>query len=151
MSYGRTDAALLCAICFACLAGCGEPARKPELTVLGISGLKPDLLATEAELRMKVLNPYPEPMRLEGLSVRITTGSNSFAKGAAPVDTEIPAFGSSEIRIPITISSLNIVRTVRQSAGAKLLDHDMTADVTYRSGGSRHTARVRESGELSFE
>lgn len=133
------------------LAGCGEPPAKPELTVLGLGEMRADVLATETELRLKVLNPHPDAIQLEGMTVVLNVAGERFAKGAAPVSAEIPAFSSAEVSVPVTISSLNLFRTVRSATKSREMEHGLEARVTYRVSGSRHTAFIKESGTLSFE
>ncbi|MBN2713232.1 MAG: LEA type 2 family protein [Planctomycetes bacterium] len=134
------------------LAGCGEPAERPDLQVIGMANLKPDLFGSKAELKVEVQNPHPEPMRLAGIVINLENGDKPFANGMTPLDLTLAPFGSVEVIVPVTISSVGILRAAMATAESKKITHAMKSSITYTyGGGGKETARIVKEGEMPLE
>jgi LEA14-like dessication related protein len=135
--------------------GCGGtdlgPLDPPELNVLGLRGWRLELLSATSTLRLRVSNPNPDPITLEGIRVELLAGGKDFAEGMGPLETEVAAYESAEVSLPVTISNLEILQTAKAVRGSKgKLSHGLNAKLTFAAGGERHTVRIEKAGELDL-
>jgi hypothetical protein len=142
---------LLAGLALVALAGCqaGSGIVTPDTAALGFGNFKMAGLSGLADFRLRVSNPNPDPIMLEGLNYVIYANGNSFAKGMAPVKEAVPAFGHVDVVIPSTISSFGLARTAISGAATKKVDYRLNVDITFTDAESnRRTRKAEKTGQL---
>ncbi len=106
-------------------------------------------LGGTAIVKVRLANPNPDPVTIEGLQVKLQANGNRFCKGMTAVNQSIPAFGNLDVEIPATLANLALLRAGAKSAVTGKLDYAMKSTVTFRdTTGSRHVRTVNKKGEL---
>ncbi|MFH0911578.1 MAG: LEA type 2 family protein [Planctomycetota bacterium] len=139
----------LLAFCLAVVLGCAPGVETPETAVLGLGGVRFEGLGATATLKMRIGNPNPDPLLVEGVRFKLLANGTAFAKGMGEIKTEIPSFGHEDVEIPATIANLALVRAAVSTTSAGRLDYRMDATVTFKNGaGKRFTRAVGKEGSL---
>lgn len=155
MTARRTKATALALALILCGCSAGVPdLEAPELSVLGLTDMKMDLLSAQGTLRLRLANPNPDAIQLEGIRVALRAGGNRFAKGMAALDQSVPPYQTVTLAIPVTLSNLSLLRAagdVGRDARRGSLRHGLDATITlHDSEGERHRLRVEKEGALDL-
>ena len=102
---------LLCA-CIGLLGACAlmEPRDPLKVTVAGIEPLEGQGLEMRMLVKLRVQNPNDEPIDYKGVAVEMDVQGKNFANGVSAESGNVPGFGESVIAVPVTISTMNLVR-----------------------------------------
>jgi LEA14-like dessication related protein len=102
---------LLCACVFLFGACALMQSRDPlQVTVAGIEPLEGEGLEMRMLVKLRVQNPNDEPIDYKGVAVEMEVQGKSFATGVSAESGNVPGFGESVIAVPVTISTMNLVR-----------------------------------------
>lgn len=129
--------------------GKGKSVIPPEVAFLNISQAQWKVLGGTAVVHLQVSNPNPEPMRLEGMRVELLANGQTFARGMTPANMEIPAFGNTSLTVPVTLSNLDLLRSLLGIGKNKGIDYAMRSEVTFLDAkNERHTSSDKKTGSL---
>jgi len=98
---------------------------------------------------LRLGNPNPDAILLEGLQVKLTANGSAFGKALLGVDKSIPAFGNLDLDVPATLSNFALIRAGIKATSTGKLAYRMDTTVTFKDqAGSRYTRTVCKDGEL---
>ena len=106
---GRGAAALLLLI--ALLAGCagiGARIETPDIAVTSLRLVEAGLFEQRFNVRLRVTNPNPVPLPLQGLSYRLLVSGIEIGSGVARPDRRLEAYGETEVVVSLKTGTLAI-------------------------------------------
>jgi LEA14-like dessication related protein len=102
---------LLCATVLA-LAACSllQPRDPLQVHVAGIEPLEGQGLEMRMLVKLRVQNPNDAPITYNGVALEMDVQGKTFASGVSAESGNVPGFGESVIAVPMTVSTMNMVR-----------------------------------------
>ncbi len=147
--------------CLFLVNGCAFIGLGKSEAVVSLSDLKlQEIKAMETifMLDLRVMNSEDAPMKIRGLNCELKINGELFATGVNDGQTEIPAFGSATIQVPVYSSNYDMVSTVielLQNGGEQRPD-DVKRPLQYELSGRirldkllRNTIDFQAAGQLS--
>ena len=137
----------------ALLAACAAfPGREPlHVHVADIESLEGQGMEWRMLVKLRVQNPNDAPVEYDGVSLRLDVLDNTFATGVSDQRGTIPRFGEALVEVPVTVSTINVVRRVIGMA----MDGKPPERIGYRLEGKLNSpgfgsTRFDSSGELAL-
>lgn len=135
------------------LASCALFAPRDPLNVQ-VAGLEPlpgEGLEWRLMLVLRVQNPNDAPVAYDGLALSLEVNDRELASGVSDRQGEVPRFGETLIRVPMTVSALSVAR---QLLG--LASPTPPTDLPYRlrgklAGGAFGVHRFEQRGTLDLD
>lgn len=96
----------------AALSGCaGLLLREPvKVTVADVTPLPSEGLEARFQITLRVQNPNDMAIRYDGLSVDLELAGLAFGSGVSNAKGEVPRYGESLIRVPVTVPFTSLLR-----------------------------------------
>jgi LEA14-like dessication related protein len=143
---------LLALTMFGLLSACATvpPADAPEVTVAGIESLPGEGLEMRMLVKLRVQNPNDAPINYNGAFLKLAVQNRNLASGVSADTGTVPRFGEAVIGVPVTISTLRVLRQV-----LGLLDGQPIDKVSYTltgklNGTGFRSLRFNSKGEFSL-
>jgi len=134
------------------LCGCTLLAPRDPLQI-DLAGLEP-LPAQGMEMRFTVLlrvqNPNATPIDYDGIALQLEVNRQPLASGVSDQSGQVPRYGESLLRIPVSVSALSMMRQAWAAAGyrdARGLPYELRGKL---GGGLFGGARFHDSGTLDW-
>lgn len=135
----------------ALLAACAMfPGQEPlQVNVVGIDSLDGQDLEWRMLVKLRVQNPNDAPVEYDGVYLKLEVLDATFATGVSDEHGTIPRFGEALVTVPVTVSTINVVRrAIGIAAGGKAPEK-----ISYRlegklNGAGFGSARFESHGEL---
>lgn len=126
--------------------------REPlQVSVADIESLDGQGLEWRMLVKLRVQNPNDAPVEYDGLYLKLDVLDKTFATGVSDERGTIPRFGEALISVPVTVSTINIVRHAIGIAA----DGGLPKKVNYRLEGKLNSTafvstRFDSQGELAL-
>ena len=132
---------LLIPICFLLLNGCSNLPFREALSVnlVNIEPLDSEGLEIRMLVKLRVTNPNSETLNYNGISLKMDVQGKKFATGVTNAEGSIPGFSEGMIRVPISISLIDIAR---QAYG---VSNDFNGELPYEISGKFGGALIGSS------
>jgi len=137
----------------AILAACAMlPGREPLLVnVADIESLDGQGFEWRMLVKLRVQNPNDAPVEYDGVYLKLDVLDKTFASGVSDEHGMIPRFGEALISVPVTVSTINVVR----HAIGMAVDGKLPEKISYRLEGKLNSAgfastRFDAQGELAL-
>jgi len=111
----RNKSILILAVITLALAGCkslGPFFAKPDVTFDHMAIGNVSLFESTLLLTFKIHNPNPMGVNVEAITYNLAIENNLFAKGTSEAGIRLPAAGSGNVTIPVTINHQEIFRSL---------------------------------------
>ncbi len=117
----------------ALLAGCAVlPWREPlQVHVADIESVEGQGMEWRMLVKLRVQNPNDAPVEYDGVYLRLDVLDQTFATGVSDERGTIPRFGEAVVSVPVTVSTINVVR---QALGIAM-DGKPPGKISYRLEG----------------
>lgn len=134
------------------LTGCASLFDRDPLSI-DLVGLEPDA-SQGMEIRfiavLRVQNPNDSAIDYDGIALTLEVNGQPLASGVSADSGQVPRFGESLLRVPLSISALSILRQAWAAAG-----YQAGQDLPYQlrgklAGGPFGTHRFSASGTLDW-
>lgn len=115
----RASALLLVALLAGC-AGVGTRLETPDIAVTSLRLVEAGLFEQHFDVRLRVTNPNPVPLPLQGLSYRLMVSGVEIGSGVARPDRQLGAYGETEVGVSLrtgTLAIADLLRRWRQDPG----------------------------------
>jgi len=123
------------------LVGCAS-LDPPHVTLANVETLESQGLEERMQLTLRVQNPNEKPIVYNGIYVQLDVFDRSLASGESNASGTVPPFGETEIKVPVTISLMDVV-----SGAMGLLSRKSLDKVSYEMRGKLNDTT---SGALRF-
>jgi len=151
MTYFQRNKIIVAGV--ALLAACAMmPGREPlQVNVADIESIDGQGMEWRMLVKLRVQNPNDTPVEYDGVYLRLDVLDKSFATGVSDERGTIPRFGEALVTIPVTVSTINLVRQVIGMA----VDGKPPEKISYRLEGKLNSpgfgsTRFDSSGELAL-
>jgi hypothetical protein len=134
------------------ILGCAALApRDPlQVTVAGFEPLQGQGLELRMNVKLRVQNPNDAPVSYDGVALEMAVQGKTFATGVTDASGEIPRFGEAVIAVPVTISTLRIVRQamgMMKGTGIDKIEYEMRGKL---SGSGLRATRFINKGQFDL-
>lgn len=135
-------------------AGCaGLTQRDPvRVNVAGVEPLPGEGMEVRMMVKLRVQNPTDSAIDFDGIALELEVGDKLFASGVSDRKGSVPRFGEDVIEVPVSISTLAVVRQA-----LRVFDGKPATAIPYvlrgRLGGgtgARRGMRFSDSGTLDL-
>ena len=135
------------------LAACAlMPGHEPlQVHVADVESLEGQGMEWRMLVKLRVQNPNDAPVEYDGVYLKLDVFDKTFATGVSDARGTIPRFGEAVIDVPVTVSTVNIVR----HAFAMAMDGKPPEKVSYRLEGKLNgpgfgSTRFDSRGEIAL-
>ena len=136
------------------LAACAlMPGRDPlQVNVADVESVSGEGFEFRMLVKLRVQNPNDAPVEYDGVYLKLDVLDKTFASGVSDERGVVPRFGEALITVPVTVSTLNLVR---QTLGM-MIDGKRPEKLTYRLEGKLNgptfgSTRFQSQGELPLD
>ncbi|SDT91658.1 LEA14-like dessication related protein [Pseudomonas pohangensis] len=133
------------------LAGCSSLSSRDPLNidVAGIEPLPGQGMEMRFNLTLRVQNPNDSAIDYDGIALEMEINDQPLATGVSDQKGQVPRFGESLIKVPLTISAYSILR---QAMGASTLQpgQEIGYELRGKLGGGLFAERFTASGKLDW-
>ena len=98
---------LLLALAIAACVGIPRTLQTPEVSFVGLKTVDASMFEQKLTVRMKVRNPNPMELPVNGLDVDIELADEPFAQGVSAREFVVPANGEAEFDMNVTANAAN--------------------------------------------
>ena len=136
------------------LAACAlMPGREPlQVNVADVESVSGEGFEFRMLVKLRVQNPNDAPVEYDGVYLKLDVLDKTFASGVSDERGVVPRFGEALITVPVTVSTLNLVR---QTLGM-MIDGKRPEKLSYRLEGKLNgptfgSTRFQSQGELPLD
>lgn len=133
------------------LSGCSSlsPNDPLNIAVVGIEPLPGQGMEIRFSVTLRVQNPNDSAINYDGIAVEMDINDQPLATGVSDQKGQVPRFGESLIKVPLTISAYTMLR---QAMGASALKpgQEVGYELRGKLGGSLFGERFSASGNLNW-
>jgi len=146
----RTGAAVLVAL--ALLSGCAslEQAEPPGVTLVDLRIADVTVFETSLEATVRVTNPNPEPLEVEGASFKLRLNGHKVGTGTAPAATTVPALESVTVEARFHLSNLAALRRLQELLESEAVEYGLESRLFVRRPWGRSTLRAATTGRIDL-
>jgi len=137
----------------ALLAACAmlQGQEPVQVNVADIESLDGQDLEWRMLVKLRVQNPNDAPVEYDGVYLKLDVLDKTFASGVSDERGTIPRFGEALVSVPVTVSTINVVRHAIGIA----MDGKPPEKISYRLEGKLNSAgfgstRFESRGELAL-
>ena len=149
--YRQLVQALLGFALLALLGGCSSlsPNDPLKIDVAGIEPLPGQGMEMRFTLILRVQNPNAGAIDYNGIALDLDINGQPLASGVSDQQGQVPRFGESLIKIPLSITAYSILR---QAMGASTLQpgQEISYELRGKLGGGLFVERFSSSGQLNW-
>lgn len=136
---------------FILLSGCSSLGSRDPLNidVAGIEPLPGQGMEVRFNLTLRVQNPNDSAIDYDGIALEMEINDQPLATGVSDQKGQVPRFGESLIKVPLSISAYSMLR---QAMGASSLQPGQKVNYELRGklGGGLFAERFSAEGELDW-
>jgi len=136
---------------FILLSGCSSLGSRDPLNidVAGIEPLPGQGMEVRFNLTLRVQNPNDSAIDYDGIALEMDINGQPLASGVSDQKGQVPRFGESLIKVPLSISAYSMLR---QAMGASTLQPGQKVSYALRGklGGGLFAERFSTEGELDW-
>ena len=149
---GRPSLVRLCCLALLlALAGCSSLGQQDPLniSVVGIEPLPGQGMEMRFSLTLRVQNPNDGDLAFDGIALDMQINDQPLATGVSDQQGQIPRFGETLIKVPLTISAYSMLR---QAMGASTLKpgQQISYELSGKLGGGLFSERFSTTGNLDW-
>ena len=133
--------------------GCGgfHGLTKPDVAVVGLRITDVNALASTAIFEVKIDNPNPQPVYLEGSVHRVKLNSEDIGRGLIGEPMELEPFGTLTVPVEISFSNLRVADRLRTMIERRRMDYEVKSELHAVIDGERAKAKVSKKGRLDLD
>ncbi|SEH07977.1 LEA type 2 family protein [Candidatus Venteria ishoeyi] len=87
--------------------------ERPYVSLSNLTPLGMSLLEQHYQLQLRIQNPSPVPLSINGMAFKLEINGKNFARGVSNKKTSIPAFSSQLVEAEVSSSLFGILRQVQ--------------------------------------
>lgn len=145
LSRGRFCALLPTALLAACA---GTRPQAPRLSLVDLTVEAPDALAPRVIATLRILNPNPEPLAIEGYALDLSFAGERVASAVSADATTLAALSETVVDAAFVMSSLGWLKGLRAAAGGADLEAAVEGFVYVGTMLGRIRLPLRETARL---
>ena len=134
------------------LSGCAKTYQNPTLNVITVTDPRVEVVGSGAAVQVRLSNPNPVPLTLEGLQLKVLSGRAIIAEGMVPVEGTLAAFSTRDMRVPVTVSNLGVLRAALRLTKEKRVNGTVQAHIHFLGpNGKSRRARINHADAFDLK
>ena len=152
--HGSVRTILAVAASVAVLAGAGcaslgglEP---PDVTLVDLDLADATLFETSLRATVRIVNPNPEPLEVDGLAVRLYLGGLKVGKAVSPARVTVPRLGSVTVPLDLFVNNVALATRLKPLLETRSLAWAMKGKLYVVTEWGTRSAPLASEGVLSL-
>jgi LEA14-like dessication related protein len=154
--FNRAASLFLLIPAFLIISGCSTlqnmlaEAPKPTASLKDVSFKSVSFTSVQLQFDLEVNNPYDVPLPLVNLDYTLSAGESKLLKGAADIQSAIPAKQSKVVSLPAEVSILEVINFARGVRSGAKIPYDANANLSVDAPvAGRLSIPVGKKGEIA--
>jgi LEA14-like dessication related protein len=122
----------------------------PSLTLVDLRPSEATLFETTLSVKLRISNPNPEPLTLEGGSFKLTLDGRKIGRGLTAETVTVDRLGSEIIEATFHISNASLLLRLRELLEVQTVTYAVTGKLYTRQSGRTRNLKVQSSGRLDL-
>lgn len=127
-----------------------RPAWNADVAVVGLRVERIELFEAQTVFTLRVDNEEPEPLVIDGSVHEIRIDGRPVGKGLLPDTIEVPGLSSARIEVPVAISTIGAIRTVRDAVERRSFTYEVDSTLYVLAGGRQRRVHLGRSGLIDL-
>ena len=123
---------------------------EPELSIVNALVTDVNLLETGMEFSIKITNPSPEPLLIDGSVYRISINDVDIGTGSSGESLDVPRFSSATQKVRIGLSNLTMFKNIRELVESKKFNYRIEGEF-YLKGGTAFRNKIYTEDSARFD
>jgi LEA14-like dessication related protein len=133
------------------LTGCASlDLEPPELTLVDLQPSEATLFETTLSVRLRLANPNPEPLTLNGASFKLTLGGHKVGRGLCDETVTVGRFGTEIIAATFHVSNASLLLRLQKILDRQSVAYGISGKLYLDHSGSSRKLRLESSGQLDL-
>lgn len=125
--------------------------ESPRVSLVDLEVAEVTMLETTVRATIRIANPNPDPVELEGASFTLRVDGREIGSGTAPDPATVPRLESRTMPVTFHLSNAAAILRLRTILEARAFDWEMEGRLFARTSLGRRTIRVTERGRLDLQ
>ncbi len=122
----------------------------PELTLVNIQFRDSTLFESTIEATMRVLNPSPEPLKIEGASFKLSLDGHTVGRGVSQAQLSVDGLATNTFRMDFHINNASALFRLRQIIETKSTHYGIKGKLFSATSYGRRSIRIEKAGDLDL-
>jgi len=140
--------------CILFLSGCVgmEAPEPPELTLANLKFTDATLFETNATATLRVINPAPEAIEIQGASLKLIVDGHTLGRGVSQAQLRVEGLSTASFDAEFHINNASAVFRLRQIMENRVMDYAIRGKLyLVETSGRQRSVRIDRSGHLDID
>ena len=139
----------LTAVAFAACTSMGSM-EPPAVTLAGVEPTEVTMFETTVQVKLRVSNPNPEPMTLEGASFKLRLEGQKIGQGLSSETVIIDRLGSTLLDVTFHVNNAVALLQLKEILDQEAMDYGIRAVLYTRGSWGTKKLKVEKEGRFDF-
>lgn len=134
------------------LAGCasmmGDP---PQVTLSNLEVVDATMFETTFKATVRITNVQPDPIRAEGMAIKLYLGEIKIGTGTSPEVLEVPGLGSATTALTIHVSNVAVLTRLKPILDTGVVDYAMKGKLYVSRRWGTSSLKLQGSGRIDLK
>lgn len=122
----------------------------PDVTLVDIRAMEMTVFETTVEAVLRVSNPNPEPLAVEGAAFKLYLDGKKVGSGATPETVEVPRLGSAVLRATVHINNASALLRIKDILEERQVDYGLRGKLFVSRPNGTVRLGIEREGRLDF-
>jgi LEA14-like dessication related protein len=134
-------------------AGCAsmETLEPPGVTLVDIRSVEMTVFETTLEAKLRITNPNPEPLAVEGAAFKLYLDGKKVGSGTSPERVEVPRLSSALLRATVHINNASALLRLKEILEEQELHYGLRGKLYVARPNGTARIRIEREGRLDLE
>ncbi len=134
-------------------AGCATMStpEPPDVTLVNIRAIEMTIFETTLEVQLRVSNPNPEPLALEGASFKLYLDGKKVGSGMTPEKIEVPRLESAVLRATVHINNASALLRMKGILAEREVTYGLRGKLFVTRPNGTVRLKIEREGRLDLE
>jgi LEA14-like dessication related protein len=148
----RRAARIIAAMAAVAAAGCASMSslEAPDVTLVDIRAVDVTVFETTLETELRVSNPNPEPLSIEGAAFKLYLDGKKVGSGMSPDEVEVPRLGTAVLKATVHINNASAVLRLREIYEDREVVYGLRGKLYVGRNGGTVRMKIEREGQLDL-
>ena len=149
---GQVVAGMVLLVGLFTISGCVTtgPVEPPEITLVDLKVVEVTVFETTMSAAVRIDNPNPEPLAVQGASFRIILDGRKIGTGMTPEEFTVERLGSEVVEVPVHVNNASLLLRLREILGADSISYGIRGTLFVDGGWGTRRLKVQRQGQLEL-
>ena len=129
-----------------------ETPDPPELTLAGLKITDATIFETNATATLRVINPSPEPIEIQGASLKLIVDGHTMGRGLSNAQLQVEGLSTASFTAEFHINNASAIFRLRRIIEARVMDYAIRGKLYLgEASGRKRVVRIDRSGHLDID